>query len=29
MELINYAFEDMEYDMIYGGCARSNVESYG
>lgn len=28
VELINYAFEDMEYDLIYGGCARSNVESY-
>ena len=26
--LLNYAFEDMEYDRIYGGCARSNVESY-
>lgn len=28
MELINYAFEKMEYDIIYGGCAKSNVESY-
>lgn len=28
IELINYAFEDMGYDIIYGGCARSNVESY-
>lgn len=28
MELINYAFEEMEYDIIYGGCAKSNVESY-
>ena len=28
IELINYAFEAMEYDVIYGGCARSNVESY-
>lgn len=28
MELINYAFEQMEYDIIYGGCAKSNVESY-
>jgi RimJ/RimL family protein N-acetyltransferase len=24
MELINY----VEYDIIYGGCAKSNVESY-
>ena len=28
MELINYAFEEMEYDIIYGGCARSNIASY-
>lgn len=28
MELIKYAFEKMEYDIIYGGCAKSNVESY-
>ena len=28
MELINYAFEKIEYDIIYGGCAKSNVESY-
>ncbi len=28
IELINYAFNDMEYDIIYGGCARSNSESY-
>ena len=28
IELLNYAFEDMEYDIIYGGCARSNLESY-
>lgn len=28
MELINYVFEEMEYDIIYGGCAKSNVESY-
>lgn len=26
--LIKYAFEDMDYDVIYGGCARSNAESY-
>ncbi len=28
MELINYAFAEMEYDIIYGGCAKGNVESY-
>ncbi len=28
MELINYAFAEMEYDIIYRGCAKSNVESY-
>ncbi|MCH5190041.1 MAG: GNAT family N-acetyltransferase [Oscillospiraceae bacterium] len=28
IELLRYAFEDMKYDMIYGGCARSNLESY-
>lgn len=28
VELINYAFEDMEYDRIYGGCERNNLESY-
>lgn len=28
MELINYAFEKMEYDIIYGGCAKDNIESY-
>lgn len=28
IELLRYAFEDMEYDVIYGGCARSNFESY-
>lgn len=22
VKLINYAFEDMEYDIIYGGCAK-------
>lgn len=21
-------FEEMKYDIIYGGCAKSNVESY-
>lgn len=26
--LLNYAFEDMEYDVIYGGCARDNAASY-
>ncbi len=28
VELINYAFEKMEYDIIYGGCAKDNIESY-
>lgn len=28
VKLINYAFEDMDYDIIYGGCAESNAESY-
>lgn len=28
VKLLSYAFEDMEYDIIYGGCAKSNVESY-
>lgn len=28
MKLINYAFREMEYDIIYEGCAKSNVESY-
>ncbi len=28
MELINYAFKEMEYDIIYGGYAKSNAESY-
>lgn len=27
-ELLRYAFEEMEYDIIYGGCAKSNVSSY-
>lgn len=26
--MIKYAFEDMEYDILYGGCARSNAGSY-
>ena len=26
--LLDYGFEEMEYDIIYGGCARSNPESY-
>ncbi len=28
MELLRYAFEDMDYDIIYGGCAKENIESY-
>lgn len=28
VKLINYAFEDMEYDIIYGGCAKNNMQSY-
>ncbi len=27
-ELIRYAFEDMEYDIIYGGCTKDNISSY-
>ena len=27
-ELLRYAFEDMDYDIIYGGCAKDNTESY-
>lgn len=27
-ELLRYAFEDMEYDILYGGCAKDNRESY-
>ncbi len=27
-ELLRYAFEDMDYDIIYGGCAKDNIESY-
>ncbi len=27
-ELLRYAFEDMDYDIIYGGCAKENIESY-
>ena len=27
-ELLRYAFEDMAYDMIYGGCAKDNFSSY-
>lgn len=27
-ELLRYAFEDMEYDFIYGGCAKDNAASY-
>ena len=28
VELLRYAFEDMEYDIIYGGCAKDNTGSY-
>ncbi|MDE7219831.1 MAG: GNAT family N-acetyltransferase [Oscillospiraceae bacterium] len=28
VELINYAFKDMAYDIIYGGCAKNNAGSY-
>ncbi len=28
VQLINFAFEDMGYDIIYGGCARDNAGSY-
>ena len=27
-ELLRYAFEDMSYDAIYGGCAKDNCASY-
>lgn len=27
-EFLRYAFEDMEYDFIYGGCAKDNAASY-
>ena len=27
-ELLRYAFEDMDYDIIYGGCAKDDTESY-
>lgn len=26
--LLKYAFEDMEYDVIYGGCDKENFASY-
>lgn len=26
--LLGYAFEEMDYDIIYGGCAKSNAASY-
>lgn len=28
VKLINYAFEEMEYDILYGGCAKNNMQSY-
>ena len=28
VELLRYAFEDMEYDIVYSGCARDNVPSF-
>lgn len=28
VRLIHYAFVDMNYDIIYGGCAKSNIGSY-
>lgn len=27
-ELLRYSFEDMGYDIIYGGCAKDNIASY-
>jgi len=27
-ELLKYAFVDMEYDVVYGGCEKENHESY-
>lgn len=28
VKLINYAFEDMDYNIIYGGCEKNNFASY-
>ena len=28
VELIDYAFKEMDYDIIYGGCAKNNTASY-
>lgn len=28
IELVRYAFEDMSYDIIFGGCAKENFESF-
>lgn len=28
VKLINYAFKDMDYDIIYGGCEKNNPASY-
>ena len=27
-ELLRYAFEDMQYDIIYSGCAKENIASF-
>ena len=27
-EVLRYAFEDMEYDIIYSGCAKDNIASF-
>ena len=27
-ELLRYAFEDMQYDIIYSGCAKENIPSF-
>lgn len=28
IELLRYAFEDMDYDILYSGCEKSNFASY-
>jgi len=28
VELLKYAFDDMNYSIIYGGCAKENIASY-
>ena len=28
VELLRYAFEDMQYDIVYSGCAQDNIASF-